>query len=119
MIKIYRYGEVSNDEIFARPDLQTGVESIVAGIIANVRQQGDSALFDYAKQFDKAELSSLEVTEAEIDEAFALVGEEFAGILQRSAANIRKFRVPDAYHGKGVRFAGEQIVLKEGKKVGS
>ena len=35
------------------------------------------------------------------------------------AANIRKFRVPDAYHGKGVRFAGEQIVLKEGKKVGS
>ncbi|MBQ1545539.1 MAG: histidinol dehydrogenase [Clostridia bacterium] len=91
MIKIYRYGEVSNDEIFARPDLQTGVESIVAGIIANVRQQGDSALFDYAKQFDKAELSSLEVTEAEIDEAFALVGEEFAGILQRSAANIRKF----------------------------
>ncbi len=91
MIKIYRYGEVSNDEIFARPDLQTGVEDIVAGIIANVRQQGDSALFDYARQFDNAELSSLEVTEAEIDEAFALVGEEFAGILQRSAANIRKF----------------------------
>ncbi len=91
MIKIYRYGEVSNDEIFARPDLSTGVEDIVAGIIANVRQQGDSALFDYARQFDNAELSSLEVTEAEIDEAFALVGEEFAGILQRSAANIRKF----------------------------
>ena len=91
MINIYRYGEVSNDEIFARPDLQTGVEDIVAGIIANVRQQGDSALFDYARQFDNAELSSLEVTEAEIDEAFALVGEEFAGILQRSAANIRKF----------------------------
>lgn len=35
------------------------------------------------------------------------------------AANIRKFRVPDAYHGKGVRYAGEQIVLKEGKKVGN
>ncbi len=35
------------------------------------------------------------------------------------AAIIRKFRVPDAYHGKGVRFAGEKIVLKGGKKVGS
>ena len=35
------------------------------------------------------------------------------------AANIRKFRKPDAYHGKGVRFAGEQLTLKEGKKVGS
>lgn len=35
------------------------------------------------------------------------------------AANIRRFRVPDAYHGKGVRFAGEQLSLKEGKKVGN
>lgn len=35
------------------------------------------------------------------------------------AANIRKFRKPDAYHGKGVRFVGEQLTLKEGKKVGS
>jgi len=33
------------------------------------------------------------------------------------AATIRKFRTPDAYHGKGVRFVGEQISLKEGKTV--
>ena len=32
------------------------------------------------------------------------------------AANIRKFRVPDSYHGKGVRYAGEQLTLKEGKR---
>ncbi len=32
------------------------------------------------------------------------------------AATIRKFRVPDSYHGKGVRFAGEQLTLKEGKR---
>lgn len=31
------------------------------------------------------------------------------------AANVRKVRKPDAYHGKGVRFAGEQISLKAGK----
>lgn len=35
----------------------------------------------------------------------------------QAAANIRANRVPDAYHGKGVRFAGEQLSLKEGKKV--
>lgn len=35
------------------------------------------------------------------------------------AATIRRFRTPDAYHGKGVRYAGEQITLKEGKKVGA
>lgn len=33
------------------------------------------------------------------------------------AATIRRNRVPDAYHGKGVRYAGEQLSLKEGKKV--
>ena len=31
------------------------------------------------------------------------------------AANVRKVRKPDAYHGKGVRFVGEQISLKAGK----
>jgi large subunit ribosomal protein L6 len=33
------------------------------------------------------------------------------------AANIRSFRSPDAYKGKGVRYAGEQVSLKEGKTV--
>jgi len=33
-----------------------------------------------------------------------------------AAATIRRFRVPDSYHGKGVRYAGEQLVLKEGKR---
>ncbi len=31
------------------------------------------------------------------------------------AANVRKMRVPDAYHGKGVRYEGERITLKAGK----
>ncbi|MGN0867022.1 MAG: 50S ribosomal protein L6 [Oligosphaeraceae bacterium] len=35
----------------------------------------------------------------------------------QAAATIRRNRVPDAYHGKGVRYAGEQLTLKEGKKV--
>jgi len=34
------------------------------------------------------------------------------------AATIRGFRPPDAYKGKGIRYVGEQISLKEGKSVG-
>ena len=30
-------------------------------------------------------------------------------------ANLRKFRPPDSYHGKGVRYEGEQLKLKPGK----
>ncbi|MBQ8924873.1 MAG: histidinol dehydrogenase, partial [Clostridia bacterium] len=90
MMKIYRYGEVSNDEIFARPDMKTGVEDVVADIIANVRARGDEALFEYCRKFDKADLSTLEVSEAEIDEAFDIVG-DFRRVLERAAANITKF----------------------------
>jgi large subunit ribosomal protein L6 len=32
------------------------------------------------------------------------------------AAEIRGIRPPEPYKGKGVRYAGEKIVLKEGKK---
>lgn len=91
MIKIYKYGEVPNSEIFARDNIPSNVEDAVAEIIKNVRQNGDKALKEYARKFDKAELSSLEVTENEIDEAFEKVPAEFIGILKEAADNIRAF----------------------------
>ena len=91
MIKIYRYGEVANSEIFARDDLSANVESTVADIIANVVKNGDKALFEYTERFDKARLTDLEVSEAEIDEAVASVPAEFLDILREAAENIRNF----------------------------
>ena len=97
MIKIYKYGEVSNSEIFARDNIDSGVESIVTGIIENVRANGDSALYEYCEKFDKVALSSLEVSQAEIDEAFALADPAFVKIVEEAAENIR------AFHEKQVR----------------
>lgn len=97
MIKIYKYSEVDNSELFMRNSIPTNVEGIVSEIIANVIKNGDEALFEYSKKFDKAELSSLEVTQAEIDEAFAEVEPEFIEVLKTAAANIRMF------HEKQVR----------------
>ena len=91
MIKICKYGEVSNDEIFARENIAPHVEGIVTEIIANVRQNGDTALKAYCEKFDKAKLDSLEVSAAEIEEAFASVEPEFLEILKEAAANIRCF----------------------------
>jgi len=34
------------------------------------------------------------------------------------AATIRRFRKPEPYKGKGIRYAGEHIVMKEGKSIG-
>jgi len=36
-------------------------------------------------------------------------------LIGQTAANIRELRLPDAYKGKGVRFAGQRIKLKPGK----
>lgn len=97
MIKILKYGEVANADIFARAVPTVNVEATVSEIIARVRAEGDSALLDYTKRFDGAELDALAVTRAEIDEAMSLVDGRFIDILRRAAANIRKF------HEKQVR----------------
>ena len=69
MIKIMKYGQVPNSEIFARVTPTVNVEEIVADIIANVRRGGDKAVLEYNLKFDKAELSSLLVSRQEIEEA--------------------------------------------------
>lgn len=114
MIKIYNYGEVSNDEIFARDNIATNVEAIVSDIIANVIARGDQAIFEYALKFDKAELTRLEVTADEIDEAFSLVDQQFVDIIKEAAENIR------AFHSKQVRnsfIINDQDGVVTGQKV--
>ncbi|MBQ3012245.1 MAG: histidinol dehydrogenase [Clostridia bacterium] len=91
MIKILKYGEVGNDEIFARTEPTLSVADTVAEIIGQVRARGDSALYEYCERFDGARLESLAVSEAEIDDAIASVEPRFLEVLERAAANIRKF----------------------------
>ncbi len=97
MIQILKYGEVAGKDIFARMAPEIDVSDTVADIIYNVRKRGDDALLEYCEKFDRATLTSLAVTEEEIDEAVAQVAPEFIDILTRAAKNIR------AFHEKQVR----------------
>ncbi len=91
MIKIMKYGDVPNSEIYRRDNISRGVEGVVSEIIATVIKNGDKALFDYAEKFDKAKLSALEVTAEEIEEAFLSIDENFIEILGEAAENITAF----------------------------
>ena len=91
MIKILRYGEVENSEIFARVNPTQSVASIVTEIIETVKKDGDKALFSYAEKFDGVRLSALEVSQAEIEKAFSLVDKKFISIVEEAAENIRLF----------------------------
>ena len=108
MIKILKYGEVPVSEIFARRENTVNVESVVAEIIANVRQRGDTALYEYSEKFDRAKLTALQVTPEEISEAVASVEPRFLEILRKAAENIR------AFHEKQVRSS---FVISENRGV--
>ena len=97
MIQILKYGEVANEEIFARVVPTVDVAGIVADIIQNVRSRGDAALYEYCEKFDKAKLTALQVSPEEIAEARAAVEPEFIRILEEAADNIR------AFHSQQVR----------------
>lgn len=91
MIPILKVGQVPNSEIFARVTPEADVAAIVADIIADVKENGDTAVKAYCAKFDKAELTSLEVTPEEIQEAVSQVEPEFLDILREAAENIRSF----------------------------
>ncbi len=91
MIKIYDRGTVSDAEIFARDTSAADVSGTVAEIIATVRKDGDAALRMYSEKFDRAKLDALEVTDAEIEEAFAQTDRKLLEIMRKSAANITAF----------------------------
>ena len=97
MIPILKVGQVPNSEIFARVTPAVDVAAIVADIIADVKENGDTAVKAYCAKFDKAELTSLEVTPEEIQTAVSQVEPEFLDILREAAENIR------AFHSRQVR----------------
>lgn len=97
MIPILKVGQVPNSEIFARVTPAADVAAIVADIIADVKANGDTAVKAYCAKFDKAELTSLEVTPEEIQAAVSQVEPEFLDILREAAENIR------AFHSRQVR----------------
>lgn len=72
---------------------QADVEKVVADIIADVRQRGDKALFDYTSRFDRLELSAatLEVSPEEIEAAMASVSAESLRALQLATERIAAF----------------------------
>ncbi len=75
------------------PNNYSEYEDIVADIIRNVREQGDNAVFDYTKKFDKWDIDTgnVRVTEAEIEEAFSEVDSRLVEVMKKSASNIETF----------------------------
>ena len=65
-------------------EVDNKVVKSVEEILGNVKENGDKALFEYTKNFDKVELDNLVVSSEEIDECYKKVEDEFTDILKES-----------------------------------
>ena len=88
-MKIIRYSDM--DSMLMRCMETSGVGETVRAIIADVAQNGDAALLAYGEKFDGAKLDSLQVSEAEIDEAMAAIPQALKSAMETAAENIRTF----------------------------
>lgn len=95
-------------DILKRPALNTeNLFDTVRGIINRVRAEGDAAVIEYEATFDKAILTSLAVTEAELEEGVALVSEELKAAISLAKKNIETFHASQ-------RFVGHKVETMEG-----
>ncbi len=67
------------------------LEDIVTGILTDVRNKGDEALFRYTRNLDGAELKSLEVSKSEILSSYQKVDRKLVPALKLTADRIRQF----------------------------
>lgn len=92
---------ILTDLLKRSPNNYTQYESSVNEIIANVRSNGDQAVFDYTQKFDGATVTAdnIEVTEDEIAEAYELVDQKLLEVIRKAKENIR------VYHEKQKQYS--------------
>lgn len=96
-MKIINEKDVDRSQLFMRELEGANVGETVVAIIRDVAENGDAALFAYAKRFDKAELTALEASAEEMEAALKAIPAELLDAMQAAAENIR------AYHAMQVR----------------
>ena len=106
-MKIIKYPLRSEwSEIIKRPQLDISqLASTVEGVLGDVRNNGDSAVIIYEEKFDKVRLTSLAVSQQEIDEAENLVSQELKDSLMLAHDNIARFHSAQIFEGKKIETA--------------
>lgn len=94
------------NKICERPHIDTTeLNHIVAGVLEDVRQNGDAAVKEYESKFDHVSLDSLCVTEAEIEDAYSTIDEELRNAITLAHQNIYKFHNAQKFQGTKVETA--------------
>lgn len=105
-MRIVKLTKESKDNILENllkrsPNSYGQYEAAVNDILVNVRNRGDEALFEYTRDFDKADISesNIVVTKEEIEEAYSQVDEKLLDVIRKALVNIRD------YHAKQKQYS--------------
>lgn len=86
---------ILEDLLKRSPNSYGQYEAAVAEILANVKANGDKAVFDYTLRFDRAQINeeNVRVTDEEIDEAYTLVSPKLIEVIRKALVNIRDYHM--------------------------
>jgi len=96
MLPIFNYSSLSaaeRDAALSRPAAEDreSIMALVRETVLRVRNEGDTALLDYARRFDGGAPVTLRVPRSEVDAALQRVGENALVALRRAIDNVRRF----------------------------
>lgn len=85
--------DILDNLIKRSPSQFTEQEQTVNGILQDVRENGDKALFEYTAKFDGVNIDAetIKVTREEIEEAYEQVDDELLRVIRRAMGNIRDY----------------------------
>lgn len=92
-MNIIRYPAKSDwNSIVERPHMDLSkLNATVSSVLEDIKENGDEAVKKYEEQFDHVKLSSLKVTEEEIEEAFESISSDLKSSLEQAHHNIAAF----------------------------
>jgi histidinol dehydrogenase len=112
MIKQYVGFDYFNKTLSNDEDTDAALEVSVKNIIQEVKTYGDDALFKYTKAFDKVELSSLKVSELEINQAYLNLESNVKDALIKAIKHITMYHEKQTYPSFEYTFEGRRIGQK-------
>ena len=91
------------NEIVERPRLDVSqLTATVRSVLDDIKARGDEAVKEYELKFDRVQLDTLAVSQAEMDEAETLVNAELKAAIQLAHDNIRTFHESEKFVGQKV-----------------
>ncbi len=105
-------------ELVKRPTFERNeISEVIENIFTKVEKEGDKALFNFNKQFDKVEIHNLKVSENELNEAENLISEDLKIAIQQAKDNITEFHASQMVDIEKIETTNGVVCWRESRAI--